>query len=229
MKLTLNEAVLNKFENATIGALRFKKSSIGITDLPSTVSELKNNAIAKFMEKYGNSVPADIPQVNLWTKIFETMNAKKGRESSIVFLSNYVLGKKTLFTISPFVDLYNAISLKHGIPMGGYNVANFSGNIELRLARKGEEFFGIGSKQAEKTSANEIVYSDEKGVFCRCWNDKDCDRTKITDNIADILFIFDGIDQQNLIERAIAEICEALLLSEYVTGVANKTNRSIEL
>jgi len=229
MKLKLNEAVLNKFENATIGALRFKTSSIGVLNLSAVISELKNNAVKGFLAEFSDITPTEIPQVKLWASIFEAMNAKKGRESSIVFLSNYVLEKGNLFDINPFVDLYNAISLKHGMPMGGYNVATFSGDIELRLARKGEEFYGIGSKQVEKTSANEVVYSDEQGVFCRYWNDKDCDRTKITDDMTDVLFIFDGIDQKHKIEKAIFEIQDVLSLENYSSGIADKHDPFIEI
>jgi len=229
MKLLINEAVLNKFETATIGAIRFKISSIGVTKLSELIADIKNNAVISFLKQYGNCDANQIPQIKKWTDIFQTMNAKKGRESSIVFLSNYALEKKTLFNISPFVDLYNSISLKYGMPMGGYNVDKFTGNIQLRLASKGEEFYGIGSKQVEKTSANEVVYSDEQGVFCRCWNDKDSDRTKITSDIADILFIFDGIDQKDEIENAISEIREMLSLSESVYGIADKSNPLIDL
>ncbi len=172
MKLSVRETIFEKFENVTIGALHFKTASIRALNLAAIIAEFKNDSVEEFLAKFSGIPSGDIPQIKLWSDIFRKMNAKKGRESSIVFLSDYILEKKELFTISPFVDLYNAISLKYGIPMGGYNVESFSGDIELRSARKGEEFFGIGSKQVEKTSANEIVYSDAFGVFCRCWNDK---------------------------------------------------------
>ena len=229
MTLTISESVLNKFEKATIGALRFSVAAIGADALSAIIAKTKEESVSGFLTQYDISNNADIPQVKLWTEIFEVMSAKKGRESSIVYLSNYVLEKKELFDISPFVDLYNSISLKYGIPMGGYNASSFIGDIQLRLARKGEEFCGIGSKQIEKTSANEVVYSDEQGVFCRYWNDKDCDRTKITDDIADILFIFDGINQVKEIGNAVMEIKSLLMLSDYKMGIADKTISTIHL
>jgi DNA/RNA-binding domain of Phe-tRNA-synthetase-like protein len=229
MKLIVDEPVLNRFESITIGVIRFKVSSVKIKNLSEVITGIKNNAVMSFLEQYGNCEANQIPQVKRWTDIFQAMSAKKGRVSSIIFLSNYVLDKKSLFNISPFVDLYNSISLKYGMPMGGYNVDNFTGDIKLRLAHKGEEFYGIGSKQVEKTSANEVVYSDEQGVFCRCWNDKDSDRTKITSDIKDLLFIFDGIDQKNEIEKAIFEIRDILSLTDYIYGVADKFNPFIEI
>ncbi len=140
------------------------------------------------------------------------MNAKKGRESSIVFLTKYAVENKCLFSINPIVDAYNAISLKYGIPMGAYDCSKLKGDIQLRLARKGEEFIGINSKQVEKTSANEIVYADSYGVFCRCWNDKDSDRTKIDNNSKELLIIFDGINQEEDILKAGEELIELLSL-----------------
>lgn len=142
------------------------------------------------------------------------MNAKKTRESSIVFLTKYVLSNNCLFNINPIVDAYNAISLKYGIPMGTYDISKLKGNIELRLAKKGEEFVGINSKQIERTSANEIVYADELGVFCRSWNDKDSERTKIDNNTKDVLIIFDGIAQEKEIAKAKDELIELLSLKD---------------
>ena len=98
--------------------------------------------------------------------------------------------------------------------MGTYDISKLKGNIELRLAKKGEEFVGINSKQIERTSANEIVYADELGVFCRSWNDKDSERTKIDNNTKDVLIIFDGIAQEKEIAKAKDELIELLSLKD---------------
>jgi DNA/RNA-binding domain of Phe-tRNA-synthetase-like protein len=229
MMLKIDDAVFKKFDSATIGAIKFNVSDMNTAKISKIIGDVKDNAVADFLKRYGDAEINDIPQVKLWLNIFEVMNVKKGKDSSIVFLSDYVRKNKNLFTISPIIDFYNSISLKYGIPMGGYNAARFEGDIQLRLARKGEEFCRINSKDIEKTSANEIVYADNLGVFCRFWNHKDSNRTKIDNDTGDVLFIFDGIDQRCEIEKAFSEICDVLSVSDYSSNIADKSNSSVEI
>ena len=56
------------------------------------------------------------------------------------------------------------------------------------------------------------MYADFDGVFCRCWNDRDADRTKIEDAPKEILIIFDGIDQEKEILKAGNELASLLSL-----------------
>lgn len=151
-----------------------------------------------------------------WKDIFAKMQVKQGKYSSIVALTDYFEQNQKIYDINELVDLYNTISLFYGIPMGGYDLDNISGNISLRLAKKGEEFTAILSKQIEKTSSGEVVYSDSKGVFCRYWNNKDSDRTKITQSTKNLLLVFDGINDEDKIIMAFNDV--KFIFSDYKTS-----------
>lgn len=50
---------------------------------------------------------------------------------------------KGLPSISPIVDLGNAISLKYMVPLGAHDIDTLSGDIEVRFSKQGDIFFPI--------------------------------------------------------------------------------------
>src|SRR5688500_3936790 len=46
--------------------------------------------------------------------------------------------------VGPVVDLANAISLKHGVPVGAHDLDKVRGDMQVRLARGDEFFTGLG-------------------------------------------------------------------------------------
>jgi len=199
LKFSITKEIANQFGNVTIGVLEAQVKP------PADYS-----AIRKYTHEILANPPNTSPQIEKWIEIFKKMNAKTGRESSIVFLTRYLAEKGKLFNIHPVVDFYNAISIKYGLPMGAYDMDKIVGTLQLKHAKKGEEFVGINGKDIEKTSDGEVIYADEQGVTCRFWNDRDCDRTKITKATTRFAIFFDGIDDAGLIKSAQADMEKAL-------------------
>lgn len=224
MNFKISDEIINMYNDLTIGITTF---NIKINDsLKSRIKEYNNNNINELLTK--EQILVNSPQLKKWEEIFVNMHAKKGHESSVVFLSRYLFENKRLFSIHPIVDLYNIISIKYGLPMGCYDKNLICDFIELRTAKKGEEFIGINSKQIEKTSGNEVVYSDLKGVFCRYWNDKDSDRTKITNETKEYILIFDGINDVDLIQQAFEEFKNIIAINEDLRlNILDKEHREI--
>ena len=128
-----------------------------------------------------------------WIDTFSKMGAKAKYKSSLVAARDFYKENGRLYQINPIVDFYNHFALRHMVPMGAYDMSKIDGDLYLTLADKGLEFIGIGGKDIQKTNDGEIIYKDDSGVLCRCWNLKDADRTKITDEAKDVLFMFDII------------------------------------
>jgi len=68
-----------------------------------------------------------------------------------------VLQGKTLPTINTLVDAYNLASLTSGIPLAAFDYQSLEGELEMRFARKGEEFLGIGMDGPKSLDGGEIV------------------------------------------------------------------------
>ncbi len=85
-------------------------------------------------------------------------------------LARRILQGKPLPRINPIVDIYNLVSAEQRIAFGGYNgpaLQALGGNhrIDFRPAQPGEEFLGIGMKEAMSLTGKEQVLSSGDTVF----------------------------------------------------------------
>ena len=95
--------------------------------------------------------------------------------------------------MNPLVDLYNAISLTHLLPCGGEDLAAVRGDIRLERASGGEHFIPLGAHESEPPQTGEVIYRDDAGVICRCWNWREADRTKLTLETTDAFLCIESL------------------------------------
>jgi DNA/RNA-binding domain of Phe-tRNA-synthetase-like protein len=109
--------------------------------------------------------------------------------------------------INSLVDLYNCISLRYMIPVGGEDLEKTEGDIELAYATGEELFTEIGGEENNPPDAGEVVYKDEKGVICRKFNWREADRTKLTDDTKDALIVMEVLPPfgKDVLESAMDE------------------------
>jgi hypothetical protein len=85
--------------------------------------------------------------------------------------------------------------VKHLVPIGGEDLAQYRGPARLVRAA-GDEPFDTnrdGQPVTEYPAPAEVVWRDDAGVTCRCWNWRQCVRTRITDSTVSAMFILDGL------------------------------------
>lgn len=114
-------------------------------------------------------------RLDAWNEAYRKLgvNPKRNRPSAAALL-NQVVKRGTLASISPVVDAYNKVSLKHLVPIGGYDLAALSGDVRLTRADGGELFSPLpAGAPDEVVDAGEIVYRDDKRVLTRRWNFRD--------------------------------------------------------
>lgn len=129
-----------------------------------------------------------------WREAFKAFGSKPNKySSSIEALLKRVLKGQGLPDINPLVNLYNYCSIKHMLPFGGEDFAGVYGDMKLRYCNGNEEFVPILSKGNEPPDKGEIAWCDEKGVTCRKWNWRQCDRTKIGEKTKQGYFIIDAL------------------------------------
>ena len=103
-----------------------------------------------------------------WRDAFYRFKTKKGARCSIEALLKRVSKGGEIGCINPLVDLYNGISLKYGMPVGGEDIDKFEGDVHLALAEGGESFITYGSDKDEPALPGEVIYKDDAGAICRC-------------------------------------------------------------
>lgn len=123
---------------------------------------------------------ADHPHLAAWRAAFRAFGAKPSKyPSSAAALAGRVLKGESLPRINLLVDLYNAVSVRHMIPVGGEDAEQLEGTLRLAVASGDEQFDPPGDgTDVETVSPGEIVWRDDRGVTCRRWNWRQGRRTK---------------------------------------------------
>jgi DNA/RNA-binding domain of Phe-tRNA-synthetase-like protein len=85
------------------------------------------------------------------------------------------------------VDRYNAVSVAHGVPVGGEDLDRVVSPVRLGFAAGGEPFDDAVVK------AGEVVWADAAGVTCRRWNWRQGARTRLTSTTTRAYFLFDAL------------------------------------
>ncbi|MDM0465221.1 B3/4 domain-containing protein [Clostridium perfringens] len=133
--------------------------------------------------------------IKVWRDAFKKFKTKKGARSSIEALLKRVSTGKELGTINPLVDIYNSISLKYAMPCGGEDMDKFVGDIRLTKATGDESFITLGSDKSEPPYEGEIVYKDNEGAICRCWNWRESVRTMLTEDTKNAFLCIELVDE----------------------------------
>ncbi|RQO78222.1 hypothetical protein DBR44_00265 [Aquitalea sp. FJL05] len=150
-----------------------------------------------------------------WADVFRAFGAKPQRTPcSAEALRKRVLRDGSLPAIDPVVDLYNAISLRHAIPVGGENLAAYMGQPRLVLA-DGSELFDTmkeGQPATESPERGEVVWRDEQGVTCRRWNWRQGVRTRLSAADQHMWFILESLPAMPLeaLQQAGAELAQGI-------------------
>lgn len=132
-----------------------------------------------------------------WRATFRAFGAKPQRTPcSADALLTRVRKEGRLPSINAVVDLYNAISVRYAIPIGGENIAAYVGSPHLTRARGAEAFDTIkeGGPFTETVPAGEVIWADERGVTCRRWNWRQGIRTRIDEQTRQAWFVFERLD-----------------------------------
>ncbi|HWQ10974.1 MAG TPA: phenylalanine--tRNA ligase beta subunit-related protein, partial [Holophaga sp.] len=120
---------------------------------------------------------ASNPVVAVWREAFKRFKTRKGARSSIEALLKRVANGNPVGSINPLVDLYNVISMKYAIPCGGETLGAIQGDLVLGVAEGGEPFRPLGAEADDPALPGEVVYKDDGGAVCRCFNWREAQRT----------------------------------------------------
>ena len=170
------------------------------------------------------------PVVQVWREAFQKFKTKKGARSSIEALLKRVQNGNHIGTINPLVDIYNAISLKYALPCGGEDIDTFEGDLRLTLAVGDEDFMPLGAEENSPPYPGEVIYKDEKGAVCRCWNWREAVRTMLTEKTHNAFMIIESVDasRESEFEQALEELLNDIkenLGGNCTSAILDKDNR----
>jgi len=132
-----------------------------------------------------------------WRAAYRAFGAKPQRTPpSAEALRKRMDSTGQLPSVNAAVDLYNAISVRYALPVGGENIAAYDGRPRLVRASGDESFDTIkeGAAHIEHVPAGEVIWRDERGATCRRWNWRQGVRTRIDQATQEMWFVLERLE-----------------------------------
>ena len=234
--LRVDRPIFTAFPEVRIGVVSFTAARNDRLD--PELGALLERESADAVRRLGTTPVAEHPHIASWREAYRRFGAKpKDHPSSIENLLRRVVKSGPPRRIHPLVDLYNTVSLRHFVPVGGEDLDAVSGDVELRFAREGEpavRLLGEPLESARPPKGGEVIYADAAGAVCRRWNWKEADRTKLTEKTTRGFFVVEALPPVGRAELDAAISDLATLVREHCgasvrTGVLDPENASFRL
>lgn len=174
------------------------------------------------------------PSLKFWNKAFKKEGINpRNFPPSIVAMAERIAAKKELPSVNPAVDLYNAVSLKTLIPMGGYDVDTIKKDVEIRLSKAGDSFVPMGKDKKESIEPGQIAFASGKDILCARWAWRQDNKHKVSDKTKNLLIRVEGYgrDREELKEALdeVARLIKKHCGGQFKTFILSKDNPSLDL
>jgi DNA/RNA-binding domain of Phe-tRNA-synthetase-like protein len=193
-QLKIDPRIIEKYPRYTALIVYARGLSNGPGDEYSTT--LIRKAEQKQRAMFVAEKPASHPHIAAWREAYKSFGAKPNKfPCSLEALLSRVLKGHDLPTINRLVDIYNAVSIEHMLPVGGEDWDYLTSDLILTLA-SGEEPFGAyenGEEVVTFPEPGEVIWIDSAGVTCRRWNWRQCIRTRLTEKTQNVYFVLDRL------------------------------------
>ncbi|MFD4564897.1 B3/4 domain-containing protein [Streptomyces sp. NPDC058467] len=215
--MTLTLTVSDEVRALAPGFTHVAIEAYGLVNGPSTeaTSALLDDAARRLAVRLDGRPPHEDSHMAAWRDVYTAFGSKPSRtRNSAEALAKRALSDAGLPRINVLVDVYNAISVAHLIPVGGEDTAHIQGAMRLVRATGAEDFVTVagGEKVVEHPDAGEVVWCDDMGVTCRRWNWRQGPRTRLTEESTSAIFLLESLTPMPVaeVETAGAELAELL-------------------
>jgi DNA/RNA-binding domain of Phe-tRNA-synthetase-like protein len=173
--------------DAAVTALRpdFAVLAIGAYGLRNGPSDERSRGW--LADAAAGAVPLDHEKIEAWRAAYRAFGAKPQRTRPSI---DALVRRMPLPEINLVVDAYNAVSVRHGLPIGGEDLRRYEGPARLVRAAGDEP----SEEALGEPEIGEVVWRDDVGVTCRRWNWRQCVRTRITEETVDALFLLERLE-----------------------------------
>lgn len=215
--MTLTLTVSDEVRALAPGFTHVAVEAHGLVNGPSTEasSALLDDAARRLAVRLAGRAPHEDAHMAAWREVYTAFGAKPSRtRNSAEALAKRALSDAGLPRINVLVDLYNAISVAHLLPVGGEDLDRIQGGMRLVRAGGEEDFTTVagGEEVVEHPDAGEVVWRDEAGVTCRRWNWRQGPRTRLTEQTTSGLFLLESLAPLPVpeVQAAATELAELL-------------------
>jgi DNA/RNA-binding domain of Phe-tRNA-synthetase-like protein len=218
MILKIDSKLKTRFPDLTVLTLRIK--GVQIQKRGAELEKFKVEVMRQVREEYDLDSVKDHPTFRAYRNFFWSIKIDPTKiRPAAEALIRRILAGKTLPCINTLVDAYNLASIRSRIALATFDADKLEGELLMRFAEEGEQFFGIGMDKPLILKGGEIVVSDEEKLVA-IYPYRDADNTKVTketENVTIVVCGVPGISKEKL-EKA------SRVALEYITRFCNRKN-----
>jgi DNA/RNA-binding domain of Phe-tRNA-synthetase-like protein len=149
---------------------------------------------ARAAERLSGRSESELDEIQAWRRAFSRMGLKptQYRCASEALLRRF---KKegALPRIHPLVDLCNAVSIAYATPIAVFDMAQVTGQLEVRYADGSEEFVTF-SGAIEHPTEGEVIFVDAVGqAHARRWTNRQSGRSAVSTATRDVLIVSEAL------------------------------------
>lgn len=233
MKLIVDHKIFEKFPEIAVGVLVCR--NVDNLGNAQEIEEFITKETERIKKDFQPETLSQNPMIACWRKAYSAFGSKPSDyRSSIEALYKSVLKGRELRAINKLVDIYNYISLKYMLPLGGEDLNKISGDIRLTFAQNEKPMKLLGDENEEVPYDGEVIYKDDDSAICRRWNWREADRTKLTEETKNCVLVIEAVKNEfrPQLEQTLGELKELVFKycgGESTVSMLDKDNLKTEL
>lgn len=200
-----------------------------VENLPDT---LESQAVVGGLEDQArllldSRTEAELPAIRAWRTAFSTMELKPTQyRCAAEALLRRLRKDNALPRVSPLVDLCNAVSAAHAVPVAAFDLDKIEGDLTVGPATGAETYLTFGG-QTEHPAPGEIVFADAAGTaHARRWTNRQSATSAVSPATRSALIVIEGLHEAAETDVTAARDALARIVSSYGTSVGTGLLRS---
>jgi DNA/RNA-binding domain of Phe-tRNA-synthetase-like protein len=217
MFFSIQKEIFDILPDLTIGMVVAK--GVDNTHPSKEIDDLLAKAVEEVKKNFVGDKAQEHPRIKPWRTAFSKLGISGSKfPSSIESMARRILKGDPFPKINPLVDLYNSVSLRFLVPMGGHDLDTLEGNIHLRFTEGWEPFTPMGGGETVTVPKGELVYRDDREVLTRNWVWRQCEKDKTTEKTKNIFIPMDVLGEvgRGRADEIILELSQ--LIPRYLGG-----------
>ena len=217
MFFSIQKEIFDILPDLTIGMVVAK--GVDNTHPSKEIDDLLAKAVEEVKKNFVGDKAQEHPRIKPWRTAFSKLGISGSKfPSSIESMARRILKGDPFPKINPLVDLYNSVSLRFLVPMGGHDLDTLEGNIHLRFTEGWEPFTPMGGGETVTVPKGELVYRDDREVLTRNWVWRQCEKDKATEKTKNIFIPMDVLGEvgRGRADEIILELSQ--LIPRYLGG-----------
>lgn len=162
----------------------------GVRTLQARADVVEHNVALAYQRLLAGEGEGGWPEVQAWRRVFGQMGLRPTQvRSAVEALLRRLRKEGSLPRVHPLVDLCNALSVRHAVPIAVFDLDRVAGPLVVRRA-EGDERYETFAGGVEAPEPAEVIFADAEGhAHARRWAHRQSARSAVREATDRVLIV----------------------------------------